>query len=88
MGIPQEKPIIDEMAPLYHVRGDAAPMLIISGDRELEMVGRYEENAYFARMLRLNGHKDITFYELDGFNHGNMAEPAHILLLRYIKGKK
>lgn len=85
MGIPQEKPIIDEMAPLFHVRGDAAPMLIISGDREMEMVGRYEENAYFARMLRLNGHKDVTFYEVDGFNHGDMADPAHILLLKYIR---
>lgn len=84
MGIPQEQPIIDAMAPLYHVRGDAAPMLIISGDREMEMVGRYEENAYFARMLRLNGHEDITFYEVDGFNHGNMVDPGHLLLLKYI----
>ena len=85
MGIPQEKPIIDEMAPLFHVRGDAAPMLIISGDREMEMVGRYEENAYFTRMLRLNGHKDVTFYEVDGFGHGDMADPAHILLLKYVR---
>lgn len=88
MGIPQEKPIIDEMAPLYHVRGDAAPMLIISGDREMEMVGRYEENAYFTRMLRLNGHKDVIFYEVDGFGHGDMADPAHILLLKYIRKRK
>lgn len=85
MGIPQEKPVIDEMAPLYHVRGDAAPMLIISGDREMEMVGRYEENAYFARMLRLNGHKNVTFYEVDGFDHGDMADPAHFILLKYIR---
>ena len=88
MGIPQDKPIIDEMAPLYHVRGDAAPMLIISGDREMEMVGRYEENAYFTRMLRLNGHKDVIFYEVDGFGHGDMADPAHILLLKYIRKRK
>jgi len=88
MGIAQEKPIIDEMAPLFHVRGDAAPMLIISGDREMEMVGRYEENAYFTRMLRLNGHKDVTFYEVDGFGHGDMADPSHILLLKYIRKRK
>lgn len=87
MGIPQEKPLVDDMAPLYHVRGDAAPMLVISGDRELEMVGRYEENAYFVRMLRLNGHKNVTFHELDGFNHGDMAEPAHLILLKYIKAQ-
>ena len=60
-------------------------MLIISGDREMELYGRYEENAYFVRMLRLNGHKDITFLEVDGFGHGDMAQPAHMLLLKYIK---
>lgn len=87
LGMPQEKPLVDEMAPMYHVRGDAAPMLIISGDRELEMVGRYEENAYFVRMLRLNGHKDVIFHEVDGFDHGNMADPAHLLLLSYIRNR-
>ena len=88
LGIPQEQPLVDDMAPMYHVRGDAAPMLIISGDREMEMAGRYEENAYFVRMLRLNGHKDVTFYEVDGFNHGDMADPAHVLLLKYIKSRQ
>lgn len=86
-GIPQEQPVVDEMAPMYHVRGDAAPMLIISGDRELEMVGRYEENAYFVRMLRINGHEDVSFLEVDGFGHSDMAAPAHLLLLKYIKNR-
>lgn len=84
-GLNDLTPTIDHLAPLYHVRGDAAPMLIISGDRELELFGRYEENAYFVRMLRLNGHKNVTFYEVDGFDHGDMAEPAHLLLLKYIR---
>lgn len=84
-GLGDLTPTIDHLAPLYYVRGNAAPMLVISGDRELELFGRYEENAYFVRMLRLNGHKNVTFYELDGFDHGDMAEPAHLLLLKYIK---
>ena len=87
-GIANLTPTIDEFAPLFYVRGDAAPMLVISGDREVELFGRYEENAYFVRMLRLNGHKDVTFYEVDGFDHGDMAEPAHLLLLKYIKNDK
>ena len=87
-GIANLTPTIDEFAPLFHVRGDAAPMLIISGDREVELYGRYEENAYFVRMLRLNGHKDVTFYEVDGFDHGDMAKPGHLLLLKYIKNDK
>lgn len=84
-GLGDLTPTIDHLAPLYYVRGDAAPMLVISGDREQELFGRYEENAYFVRMLRLNGHKNVTFYEVDGFDHGDMAEPAHLLLLKYIK---
>ena len=84
-GIANLTPTIDEFAPLYFVRGDAAPMLVISGDREMELFGRYEENAYFVRMLRLNGHKNVTFYEVDGFDHGDMAEPAHLLLLKYMR---
>ena len=87
-GLSDLTPTIDHLAPLYYVRGDAAPMLVISGDRELELFGRYEENAYFVRMMRLNGHKDITFYEVDGFDHGAMADPAHLLLLKYIAKRK
>lgn len=87
-GLSDLTPTIDYLAPLYYVRGDAAPMLVISGDRELELFGRYEENAYFVRMMKLNGHKDVTFYELDGFGHSDMAKPAHALLLKYIKNDK
>lgn len=79
-GIPDLQPTIDRTAPLYHVRPDAPPYVIICGDRELELFGRYEENAYLWRMLRLTGHPDATIYELDGYNHGDMAHPAfHIL---------
>ncbi|MCB1128281.1 MAG: alpha/beta hydrolase, partial [Verrucomicrobiae bacterium] len=45
-GISEFQPLVDDMAPLYHVRDDASPLLLITGDRELEMWGRYEENAY------------------------------------------
>ena len=84
-GIDALTPTIDDLAPIAHLRADAPPLYVISGDREMEMNGRYEENAYFVRMLRLNGHKDVRFVELGGFNHGSMAAPAHYLLLEYIK---
>ncbi|MGN1211743.1 MAG: alpha/beta hydrolase [Candidatus Cryptobacteroides sp.] len=84
-GIGELTPAIDEYAPLGLVRGDAAPFLVISADREMELFGRYEETAYFVRMLKLNGHKDVTFYELEGFNHGDMAQPGHLILLKYIR---
>jgi acetyl esterase/lipase len=66
-GIPDIRPIIDDLAPLYHVRADAPPLLLITGDRELEMLGRYEENAYMMRMMRVAGHTDTRLLELDGF---------------------
>lgn len=83
-GIDGKQPIIDDMAPLYHVRKDAPPLLLITGDREREMLGRYEENAYMWRMMQVVGHTNTELYELDGYNHGQMAEPAHPLLLRFI----
>lgn len=83
-GIKGTQPIIDEYAPLYHVRADAPPMLLITGDREMEMLGRYEENAYLARMMKLAGHKRTTLYELQGFDHGSMPYPAFPLLLKEV----
>lgn len=85
LGMEDTQPLIDALAPLFHVRSDAPPLLLITGDRELEMLGRYEENAYLWRMMQVAGHKQTTLHELDGFNHGQMAEPAHPLLLRFVK---
>jgi len=84
-GIGGKQPIIDDMAPLYHVRKDCPPLLLITGGRGLEMLGRYEENAYMWRMMQVVGHPDTTILELDGYNHGQMAEPAHPLLLRFVR---
>jgi hypothetical protein len=55
-GIEGTRPVVDDLAPLYHVRKDAPPLLLITGDRELEMLGRYEENAYLMRMMKVVGH--------------------------------
>lgn len=80
-GIPGTQPIIDELAPLYHVRKDASPLILITGDRELELLGRYEENAYLMRMMKLNGHQKTKLYELDGYDHG-IVDAAMPLLLK------
>lgn len=83
-GIKELQPQVDEYAPLYHVRKSAPPMLLITGDRELEMLGRYEENAYLERMMKLAGHEHTRLFELDGYDHGGMARPAFPLLLKEI----
>lgn len=84
-GIPDTQPIIDEYAPLFHVRKDLPPLVIITGDRELEMLGRYEENAYLMRMMKVCGHTKTSLYELDGFTHGTMMQPGLLLLLTQVK---
>jgi acetyl esterase/lipase len=83
-GIPDFRPVVDSLAPLYHVRADAPPLLLITGDRELEMLGRYEENAYLMRMMKVAGHQETRLMELDGYGHG-MAEPAYPLLLNEVR---
>jgi len=84
-GMKNFQPSIDEFAPLFYVRADAPPLVIVSGDRELEMLGRYEENAYFWRMMKVAGHSETYLYELDGYNHGDMAVPAFHILKNHMK---
>jgi acetyl esterase/lipase len=79
-GIPPLQPTIDEFAPLYWVRKDCPPLILICGDRELELYGRYDENQYLERMMKLVGHQETYLYEIDGHGHGAMVEPSfHIL---------
>ena len=84
-GMKDTQPVIDEYAPLYFVREDAPRTLLITGDREMELLGRYEENAYLLRMLKLTGHKRSRLFELQGFDHGGMAEPAFPLLVKEVR---
>ena len=83
-GIEGNQPVVDDMAPLFHVRKDAPPLLLITGDRELEMLGRYEENAYLMRMMKVAGHEETKLYEMDGYGH-NMLVPAFPLLIREVR---
>ena len=85
MGIGPLQAVIDETAPLFHVRKLPMPMLVLSGDREMEMNGRYEDQAYFWRMMKLVGNENVFLYEFDGYAHGSMPFPAHNVVKRYIK---
>lgn len=83
-GIEEKQPTIDALAPLFWVRKDAPPITLLTGDRELEMLGRYEENAYLKRMLSIVGHKRTKLLEFQGYNHG-MVYPGLPVLLEEIK---
>lgn len=82
--IPTTTPALDDFSAIYHVRADLPPLLLITGDRELENFGRYEENAYFLRMLKIAGHKESRLLELDGYGH-SMTVPAFPLVLNEVR---
>jgi len=84
-GIVGNRAAVDDFAPLYHVRSDAAPILLITGDREMEMDGRYEENALFWRLLKDAGHSGAMLRELDGFGHSSMVAPAVLLIPGFVE---
>ncbi|MBR4390181.1 MAG: alpha/beta hydrolase [Prevotella sp.] len=75
---------IDEFAPIYWVRKDCPPLVLICGDRELELFGRYDENQYLARMMKLVGHEQTYLYEIDGHGHGSMVEPSFHILEKHL----
>jgi acetyl esterase/lipase len=83
--IGDKQPVIDEFAPLFYVKKDCPPILLVTGDRDLELLGRYEENAYFWRMMRVVGNTTTTLEEIKGHNHGQMVGPAHPLLIEFIE---
>ena len=85
MGIGPLQVIADEYAPIFHARKLPMPMVVLSGDRKMELYGRYEEQAYFWRMMKLVGNENVFLYEFDGYDHGGMPFPAHNVVKRYIK---
>ena len=84
-GIGPLDPVIDDTAPLFHMRKLPMPLFVLSGDRELELYGRYEEQAYFWRMMKLHGNDQVYLYEFDGYDHGTMPDPAFNVMKRQIR---
>lgn len=84
-GLGYTQPTIDRFAPLYHLRPDCPPLILITGDRELELLGRYEECAYLWRMMQIIRHPQTRIYELDGFSHNTMFIPAFHILRQWIR---
>lgn len=70
-GIPRTRPIIDEAAPAYHVAKDAPPFLVVAGGEDLP--ARAEESRYFVAAIKAAGHKDATYLEVEGRNHGTIG---------------
>ena len=78
-------PVIDQYAPCNKARKDTPPFVLITGDRNLEMADRYEENALLASVLKNIGNKKVSLYELQGFDHGQVYVPGCCLVANYIR---
>lgn len=83
-GLPMNLPIIDEYAPLNKARENCPPTLLITGDRNLEMTARYEENAHLYAILKSFNNKEIALCELQGFDHGSVRGPGCYLVVDWI----
>lgn len=83
-GLPEGIPSIDRYAPIYHARANTARILLITGDRRLEMANRWEENALFQSVCKNLGNQNIELYELQGFNHGTVG-PGSLLIVNTLR---
>ncbi|HKM93407.1 MAG TPA: alpha/beta hydrolase [Prolixibacteraceae bacterium] len=76
--------IVDQYAPLYHTRSNVAPLYLITGDRNLELSARYEENALLYAYMKSMNPTTVFLFELDGFDHGQVVAPACFLIVNSI----
>ncbi len=83
--IPTEIPLVDQYAPLNRARRGIPRLIMITGDRHLEMTARYEENLHLEVILKALGNQNVFLYELQGFDHGTVYTPACHLILNQIK---
>lgn len=48
------------------------------------MLGRYEEDVYLGRMIKVIGYKETYIYELGGYDYGSLASPVFHILQNHI----
>ena len=83
--LPEGIPVIDQYAPCNKARKDTPPFVLITGDRNLEMADRYEENALLASVLKNIGNKKESLYESQGLEDGQVYVPGCCLVANYIR---
>lgn len=84
--------IADEAAPVFHIRKETAPILVIFADQD--MTGRADENELFVEMIRGAGNKEVRSLRVPDRDHGSIAneiakegDPAREAILEFMKVK-
>ena len=72
---------LESFSPLSHVRADAPPILLLTGDRDKDLPGRYSENSDMLARLKATGHKSCQLVELPGTDHSTMQADGIPLLV-------
>ena len=79
----------DEAAPVFYIRKDTCPMLVLYADHD--MAGRAEENLYFVSMMKGAGNTKVTGTLIADRTHGtigsniaNEGDPARLALLDFM----
>lgn len=92
-GLPRNSVTADAAAPVYFIRKDTPPMLVIYADRD--MVARAEENAYFVAMMQGAGNKGVVGKMIADRNHGTIASkladaanPGRAAVLEFINAHR
>ncbi len=88
-GLPKDRIIADEAAPIYYVAKRTPPILLIMGDRDWP--ARLEENLYFVAAMKVAGNKNVQLLKFENRDHGgiggkmaNLDDPAREALLDFI----
>jgi len=88
-GLPKQRIMADEAAPIFHVAKQTPPMLVVMGDRD--MPGRLEENLYFVSALKIAGNTGVQFMKAENRDHGgvgnkiaNADDPTRFAILEFI----
>lgn len=84
-GIPESEVVIDEFAPLFHVRANTPPILLFTGDRDLDMKNRYNENYDFYTQMKSLGNNNISLTEFKGYDHSTMSNAALPQVVLFVK---
>ena len=89
-GIDRNTTVVDEAAPLYFVRKDIPPMLILTADNE--MASRVEENQLLLANLKAAGNKKTKMKIIPYRDHNSVStkmpekdDPARAAMLEFIR---
>lgn len=85
--LPETRIVVDDLAPLYYVEPVTPPLFLFVGDRNKELMDRYEENVFFYKRLKACGNDKVSFIEFTDKDHGTMEQAAYPQVIQFIKDR-